>query len=332
MDAGHLTELKCNGIALDLSTDKFGELRDSSGMIGNIDALRTLMRDEGYLLFRGMIDRDTVLKARREIMLKYAIIGEIDAIRHPVMDAIYQPESFVEYVNLIAFAESIRTGKAYEDVVLHRKLLEFYEQFLGRPARCFDFKWPRFVRPGEGTGLHSDIVYVARGSRNLWSSWIPLGDVSKIEGALMVLENSHKADAVLGDYWAKDADKDHIGWISDDPLELQNSLGGRWLTTDFEAGDVLCFDVRLVHASLDNLSPVGRCRLSSDTRYQLASEPLDERWNGDIANPHGGAPKVFYPGLGRSNNNKEFEEEWKPVDAYGRLLRHEASPALPGGA
>ena len=61
------------------------------------------------------------------------------------------------------------------------------------------------------------------------------------------------------------------------------------MTADFKAGDVLVFGMATVHASLDNQSD--RCRLSSDSRYQLASEPVDERWIG--ANPiaHGPAGK-----------------------------------------
>jgi hypothetical protein len=35
-----------------------------------------------------------------------------------------------------------------------------------------------------------------------------------------------------------------------------------------------------LHCSVDIASPVDRIRLSSDSRYQLASEPADERWVG----------------------------------------------------
>ena len=73
-----------------------------------------------------------------------------------------------------------------------------------------------------------------------------------------------------------------------------------------------------VHAALDNLSEVNRCRLSSDSRYQLASEPADERWNGHNPIAHG-PDKVFFPGLGNWNN-ANFQDEWKAVDDCGRLV------------
>ena len=62
---------------------------------------------------------------------------------------------------------------------------------------------------------------------------------------------------------------------------LQEKIGGKWLTTDFKAGDFLCFGMFLLHCSTDNQSPDGKLRISTDTRYQLASEPADERWVGD---------------------------------------------------
>ena len=44
----------------------------------------------------------------------------------------------------------------------------------------------------------------------------------------------------------------------------------------------------LVHGGLDN--QLNRMRLSSDTRYQRASQPIDERWIGadPIANKRAG--------------------------------------------
>jgi hypothetical protein len=67
-------------------------------------------------------------------------------------------------------------------------------------------------------------------------------------------------------------------------MEVQARYGSRWLTADdggFRLGDLLVFGMFTMHCSLDNTSPVDRIRLSSDTRYQLASEPVDERWVGE---------------------------------------------------
>lgn len=312
-------ELTCSGVALDPGPDKFGEMRAANELLGDVQALHARMDDDGYLLFRGLIDPERILDARSEIMLKYAIIGEVDGIDHDAVEGIQRLPSFADQVNLVAFTESIRTGLAYQRLINDDDLLSFFRGYLGGQVRGFDFAWPRFVRPGEGCGIHADVVYVGRGTKNVWSTWIPIGDVPREDGALMVLERSHTSDR-LHNYWSKDADDDNVGWLSTHPVKLQNAIGGRWLTTDFRAGDVICFSIYLVHATLDNRSPVNRCRLTSDTRYQLVGEPLDDRWNGDISNPHGGDPKVFLPGLVKADNNRQFAEEWKPVDADGRLL------------
>ena len=51
------------------------------------------------------------------------------------------------------------------------------------------------------------------------------------------------------------------------------------------------FGMFLVHASLDNRTP-DRIRLSSDSRYQRASEPIDERWVGPNPPGHSAAGKL----------------------------------------
>ena len=67
--------------------------------------------------------------------------------------------------------------------------------------------------------------------------------------------------------------------------------GGRWLTSHYRMGDALIFSIFTMHASTDNRAASGEVRLSSDTRYQLASEPCDDRWVGEEArqniSPHG---------------------------------------------
>lgn len=61
------------------------------------------------------------------------------------------------------------------------------------------------------------------------------------------------------------------------------------MIANFELGDALLFGTKLVHGSLDNQT--NRIRLSTDTRYQLADEPIDERWIGETPVGHGAAMK-----------------------------------------
>lgn len=175
------------------------------------------MDADGYLLMRGMLDREAVLAARQEILLKFAIVGEIDAINYPLMDGIESSRSFINQVNLIAFTESLRSGMAYSRVVLAPEIMNFFDGFLGGPSRSFDFRWPRFMRGGEATGIHCDGPYITRGTKNVWSAWIPLGDIAAHEGALMILEGTHKNEQLRRSYGIRDADQDRIGWLSSEP-------------------------------------------------------------------------------------------------------------------
>lgn len=313
-----LLQLTSNGVAIDTNPAVYGELKDSSSILGDPDALRSRMEEDGYLYMAGLLDRQLVLEARREILLKYATVGEIDSIDHDLMDGVYSSDSAIGHVNLRAFTESVRTGRGYEGVVLNPGLFDFLAVLIGSHVKAFDFRWPRFVRPGEGCGFHMDGPYMNRGTSKIYTTWIPIGDVPRSQGSLILLERSHRNEELLSTYAQQDADVDLIDWLSYDPNELQRRIGGRWLTTDFEAGDVLCFGMHMLHGALDNNNQEGRCRLSSDTRYQSADEPFDQRWNGQNPEAHG-YDKVFLPGLG-SWNNHEFLDEWKRVDQRGRLV------------
>ena len=73
------------------------------------------------------------------------------------------------------------------------------------------------------------------------------------------------------------------------PVSLREKLGGRWLTANYRMGDLLLFPQFTIHCGLDNNSD--RIRLSTDTRYQLASETYDTRWVGENAPGHSAAGK-----------------------------------------
>jgi hypothetical protein len=310
-------QLTANGHRLDPRPEHLGELEPMNHLLGDPAGLREAMSDRGHLFFRRLLEPELVLAARHEVLQKYAILGEIDD-RHPVDDAIAGDGAGVRTANLRAFSESVRTGARYLAVTDADDVLEVHESLLGGEVRSFDMRWPRFVRPGEGCGFHCDGPYMNRGTSRIFSSWIPLGRIDRHEGALILLENSHRSERLRTGYLQADADRDGLTWLDDDPVTVQRQYGDRWLTTSFAPGDVLCFGMHMLHGAIDNASPVGRCRLSSDSRYQRVDEPADPRWNGAAFEGHGGS-RVFYPGLGHWNN-EDFQDEWKDVDETGRLM------------
>src|SRR5688572_8963138 len=63
-----LHRLTARGYEIDTSPESFGELRPSTEVVGAADALRERMVEDGYLYVPGLLDRDDVLEARRDMM------------------------------------------------------------------------------------------------------------------------------------------------------------------------------------------------------------------------------------------------------------------------
>ena len=287
------------GHELDCHSEALGCLRNSSDLLNQPDALRLRMQAEGYLYLPGLLNPEAVLQARQEIAEQLAAEGCL-APDSPVLDCIAKPG-----LNMSFRPDLAVPSQALKNLLYSGRMMEFYRLFLGDKIRHFDFTWLRAVAPGKGTYPHCDIVYMGRGTDAVYTTWTPLGDIPLEMGGLMILEASHRLDSIKHSYGRKDVDsycanrKDaHLyasgekGWdgaLSKNPVSLRQRYGGRWLTAEFKAGDVLIFGMFTIHASLDNHSQ--QIRLSSDSRYQLASEPIDERWVGKNPIGHSAAGK-----------------------------------------
>ncbi len=290
-----LPQLYSFGHALDMAEDKVGLLRDSSDAADDVEELRRRVAEDGYLYLKGYLDRDQVLAARASLTERLAEAGVLDPA-HPHVDGVCKPGS--GYV----FKPEITNGNAaVQELLYSGRLTDFYARLFGEPIRHYDFTWLRAIGPGKGTNPHCDLPYMGRGTHRHMTCWLPYGDISYELGGLMVLEKSHHRMDLLEHYVYRDVDafcankpKDaenakagkwtFSGTLSHNPPMVRNKFGGRWLTTEFRAGDFLTFGMFLVHASLDNRTE-NRLRISSDSRYQRASEPIDERWVG--VNPPG---------------------------------------------
>ena len=280
--------------ALDLSPDRFGFLRDSTDLADETAALRQRLTDDGYIFLRDHLIRDEVMEARRYILQRLADEHKLDP-NYPLMDGVVATGADLWFEPRLAQKENLPLRK-----VLYRAdgpMMQTFRALLGGPVRHYDYTWLRALSTGHGTPPHCDIVYMGRGTKNLYTAWTPLGDTPLEMGGLMVLEDSLKLDRLRDTYCQRDVDTyctnrpprekraaDFNGALSRNPNHLRNTLGGRWLTSNYNAGDVVIFSTFLVHGGLDNQT--NRLRLSSDSRYQLASEPADERWIGDNPSNH----------------------------------------------
>jgi hypothetical protein len=281
-----------------LRPDYVGELRAANHLLGDPLALQERMAEDGYLLLRGLLDPDRALAARRSVLQRLWDQGQLDT-GYPLMEGILNPD-----VRLAFRPDLAAQNPEVEALLYEGEMMAFFDHFLGGSATHFDFTWLRAKSGGPDTATtpHCDIVFMNRGSKGLYTAWTPLGDIPYDMGGLMVLEGSHLRSDVLGEYWEFDVDTyclngekedETLKWswsktggsFSKDAIGVRDQIGGRWLTGEYRLGDVLVFNMRLLHASLDNLT--NRVRLSTDSRYQLASEPLDSRWIGEHPPAHG---------------------------------------------
>lgn len=291
--------LTSGGIELDTSPERFGPLRDSTDAIGDVPELRARMERDGYLFLPGFLDREEIRAARLAVCDRLNEEGLLEP-GEPVESAIAR-----EGVRMAFRPDLANDGPArplLERAIYGDRVMGFYSAFLGGPARHFDYTWLRVVAPGKGTYPHTDVVFMGRGTKRLLTAWVPLGDVPLNVGGLILLEGSHKDEELRRTYSALDVDTacetgphplaragfDAGGALSHDLRAVRDRVGGRLLTAgEFRMGDLLTFSVYTVHGSLDNASR--QIRMSSDSRYQLASDPADERWTGENPPGHGGA-------------------------------------------
>ncbi len=262
---------------------ELGELRDSSPLLDDPAALRARMEEDGYLLLRGLLDRDAVLNARQAILEHMDEQAALTPGRPVLEGAMPQGGRTVPMMG----RRGVTHAPAVRAVLEAEALFDFYRAYFDRPALTFDYKWLRGVGNEEYTGAHYDVVYMGRGSDHLHTCWVPLGDISVEQGTLAICVGSHNAPGfarLRETYGRVDVDRDRIeGWFSQDPMELSERYGGQWKTAEFRAGDVITFGMYAMHASTTNLTD--RFRLSCDIRFQPADEPVDERWVGE--NPIG---------------------------------------------
>lgn len=260
-----------------LGSRGLGELSDATAVRRDRDELVRRLGVDGYILLRSFHPRAAVLAARGAVL---------DGAPRPL--------------------EGLVAGEA---------VLSFFSWLLAGPAMTYDHRWVRVVGRGQRTAVHCDRVFMGRGTEQVLTCWTPLGDVPAASGPIALWLGSDRHQDIIDSYGAQDVDRDLIdGYIAHDPWECITSMGGRWHSADFEAGDVVIFGMHTLHGSLDNTTD--DLRVSCDSRYQRADEPVDDRWVGD---PPGGHER--WP-TGRLESLADGRRRWGlPPVAVGSLER-----------
>jgi ectoine hydroxylase-related dioxygenase (phytanoyl-CoA dioxygenase family) len=296
-DISHSVKLTCNVREIDTSPDRFGWLYDSTSLLENDVALRERIEQDGYLYLPGFLNPNDIQAARKAVCQILADEGRLDPM-FDVNQAISRADSDMRL--RMDISNQTAAQPFLDRIMSSNQIMNFYSRLLGGPAKHYKCMWLRAMTTKNGAAPHCDIVFFGRGTQNLYTAWVPLGNIPLSLGGLFLLEGSHKNEYLRSTYCTMDIDvictnKDNkpqmnvagypgTGTLSMDTAKLQQDLNCRLLTAqEFKIGDFLTFTAYTVHGSFDNTTP--SIRLSVDTRYQLESELIDERYLEDMPLP-----------------------------------------------
>lgn len=273
--------LSSNGVAIPFDDGHFTPMRDSSELRADPAALRERLAEDGYVLLRGVLDREAVLDLRADYFGRFdpaflapgttardgVFSGTVPAdlpaygtAGHPAYDLVRsaQFDAFTSTPLLREVAEALLDGEAE---LLPRRILRHFHRGACVASRA-----------------HVDFDYMDRGSDRVVTAWIPIGDCPIETGGLVYLEGSHRVERSALDALRSHSDRPQDRRpVSNDLALTARELGGRWLWTDYRAGDVVLHSPHIVHASLDDVSDL--MRLSVDVRFRRRDAAPDERWS-----------------------------------------------------
>jgi len=272
---------------------------DCSSLLDQPEAMRSRLQKNGYLFFKGFHSRDEIMAGRKVVATKLQTDGVLSSDADPMLLEIAEGKQAPGFDGGVLINLFPNGWETIHNTLYAGKRMALFQTIFGETPRHYDYTWLRLVNPGPATAIHADSVYMGRGTHEVLTCWTPWGDTPLEMGGLIVLEGSNQRGDMLNGYWNSDVDafcantpnkKDgwatnHGGAIRGSAKEIHTMLGGRWMTADYEAGDLVIFPIHTVHGGTDNHTT--RVRLSSDTRYQRASASVDERWIGQSPPAHG---------------------------------------------
>ena len=289
----------------------FAPIKDSSELSGDAAALRERFEEDGYLLVRGLLDRDRVLSLRGELLPILAehgwIAGGERLDRGRATGTPYR-EGDDEYFEVY---DELQRLESFHSLAHDERLLETMRAILGDSVFPHPLKVARLVFPSNPmvtTPPHQDFLN-NQGTPSLTASWIPIGDCPVNQGPLAILEGSQRFGVLPIEFHMGPGNRQAVV-----PPEMQRELS--WVTGDIAAGDVLIFGAMTVHASMHNATR--DMRLSIDFRYQPQNEPLTDL----VLEPH--FNRLSWEEIYSGWESDELQYYWRDLDF--EVVEYDRSP------
>ena len=282
-----------------------GTLRDSADLLDDHGALARRLRDEGYLYLRGVLDTPLVDAARSEVFARLASVGEL---LEPAELGIFSGRSLRDerVSSRGEFWQSVSEGPMLRRLTHGEAMRSVMHRVIGELPQPHDYMFLRAGVRGRATGLHYDYPFFTRAHDQVYTVWMPIGDVPVEQGPLFVVEGSHRFDDLITPMVGFDvaSDTSRKATLAQDALSFAEERRTRLLSVDFTRGDLVIFGMYTLHGAFQNHCDRQRVRLSCDVRWQAASLPRDERYFG--AHPGG----TTGAGYGELAGAKPLTEAW----------------------
>lgn len=239
---------------------KYQPFFDASPLLGDADALRARMDQDGYLFLSGLLPSAQVASLYGEILSLCREAGWVDAEGTP------QGEPHLEGADdWWEVYDRLQKLEAFHALAHVPGLTSVVEALVREPVFPHPRNIARITFPGAAfftTPAHQDFPLI-RGTADTYTAWTPLCDCPEERGGLGILEGSHR-----------------VGLL---PVHEAIGPGGTRVDTDIPncvwrgqamgAGDVLLFHSYTVHSGRPNVSR-SDLRISADYRYQSGSQPV----------------------------------------------------------
>jgi hypothetical protein len=279
-----------------------GEFADATPYREDAASLRSLLRETGYLFFRGLLPARNLLEVRREILERCGAAGWLEPGIDPLVGRVrkgvgpFAESLHPEYDRLY---DDLQRLESFHALPHHPNLLNLLQDLFGEEVLLHPRHIARLIFPmyeQETTPPHQDYVHI-KGTKETLTIWIPLGDCPSELGGLAILSGSHRL-GLLPTVETHGAGRTGVE-IGESERE--------WVSSEFELGDVVMFNSHTVHAGLANKTE-NLLRLSIDVRAQPASRPV-HAWS---LLPHMG--RVTWDAIYSDWKSDRFKRYWEKLN------------------
>jgi Phytanoyl-CoA dioxygenase (PhyH) len=285
--------------------ERLGELKDSTPLLADPVALRKQLQQDGYLYLKGIVKPQHIEAARQEVFARLAEMGEL---KEPAHEGIFSGVSHRDQrvSSRGEFWQSVSEGPHLRHLTHGEDMHRVMDLIMGEKSRPHDYLFLRAGVQGRSTGLHYDYPFFTRAHDQVYTVWMPIGNVPVEQGPLAIVEGSKKFKDLIDPMNGFDValDKSRKATLSQDALSLATERNTRLLSRNFEIGDIVVFGMYTLHGAFQNHCPLQKVRLSCDVRWQPAALDVDARYFGK--NPGG----TTGAGYGELQGAKPLTDDW----------------------